>query len=160
MRRIKTKCATGCLGVALLVLAAACSSASPAQRAGVVRVVAGGNTWGNIASQIGGTHASVTSIVSNPNADPHLFESSVTDARLVAQAAVVIENGAGYDDFLSKLVSATNHKRRIILSAADDLFRAAAFRDGRGRSGLHGGLLLPGAAALQVHESADAAQND
>ena len=84
---------------------------------GVVRVVAGENFWENIAAQIGGRHARVTSIISSPNADPHLYESGVADAIAVAQAGLVIENGAGYDAFVPQLLSATRHPGRIVVSA-------------------------------------------
>ena len=71
---------------------------------GVVRVVAGENFWGNVAAQIGGRHVRVTSILTNPTADPHLYESDVSNAVAVAEAGLVIENSAGYDDFLSQLL--------------------------------------------------------
>jgi zinc/manganese transport system substrate-binding protein len=73
---------------------------------GTLQVVAGENFWGSIASQIGGTHVHVTSIVSDPNADPHEYESNTTDARLFSSANYVILNGAGYDSWGDKLLSA------------------------------------------------------
>jgi len=79
-------------------------------------VVAGENFWGNIAAQIGGRHVRVTSILSNPAADPHLYESDVANAIAVAAAGLVIENGAGYDTFLAQLVSATTHPGRLVIS--------------------------------------------
>ncbi|MGE5135809.1 MAG: metal ABC transporter solute-binding protein, Zn/Mn family [Gemmatimonadota bacterium] len=84
---------------------------------GVVKVVAGENFWGNIAAQIGGRHAQVTSIISSPSADPHLYESDVATAIAVAQAELVIENGAGYDTFVPQLLSATRHPGRSVVSA-------------------------------------------
>jgi zinc/manganese transport system substrate-binding protein len=82
----------------------------------VVKVVAGENFWGNIAAQIGGRHVRVTSILSSPAADPHLYESDVADAMAVAEAGLVIENGAGYDTFLSQLLGATTHPGRVVIS--------------------------------------------
>ncbi len=96
---------------------AGCGSSQPSVTLGVVRVAAGENFWGNIAAQIGGRHARVTSIISSPNADPHLYESDVANAIAVAQAGLVIENGAGYDAFLPQLLSATRHPGRIVVSA-------------------------------------------
>ena len=46
------------------------------------------------------------SVVSDPNADPHEYESDATDARAVATANYIIENGAGYDSWMDKLVGA------------------------------------------------------
>jgi zinc/manganese transport system substrate-binding protein len=72
----------------------------------VLQVVAAENFWGSIVAQIGGIHVQVLSIVSDPNADPHEYESNASDARAVATADYVIENGAGYDSWMDKLISA------------------------------------------------------
>jgi len=48
----------------------------------------------------------VLSLVSDPNADPHDYESSAQDARAVAVARYVIQNGAGYDGWMTKLLAA------------------------------------------------------
>ena len=71
---------------------------------GAVKVAAGENFWGNIAAQIGGPHVQVTLILSSPGTDPHLYESDVASALAVAQARLVIADGAGYDDFVSQLL--------------------------------------------------------
>jgi zinc/manganese transport system substrate-binding protein len=114
---------TAAVGVAVLVLAACSSSASntPSKVSGttshvMVKVVAGENFWGNIVSQIGGSHVSVTSIISDPNTDPHEYESNTHDAAAIARADVVIENGLGYDDFLDKLLSASPSSDRDVVS--------------------------------------------
>jgi len=86
-----------------------------------VRVVAAENFWGNIAQQIGGNQVGVTSVITNPNADPHLYESDAHDAIAVADANVVIENGLGYDDFMNKLVSASPNSSRQIVQVASVL---------------------------------------
>lgn len=93
-----------------------CASVPAPVTPGVVRVVAGENSWGNIAAQIGGRHATVTSIISSPNVDPHLYEADVANAVAVAEAGLVIANGAGYDAFLSQLLGATSHPGRIVIS--------------------------------------------
>ena len=61
--------------------------------------------------QIGGDHVAVTSIISDPDADPHQYESNARDAAAVADADVVIVNGLGYDDFVDKLLSSTSQQR-------------------------------------------------
>ena len=91
-----------------------CSSSTAAD-AGVVRVVAGENFWGNIAAQIGGSHVHVTSIINDPNTDPHEYESSTRDAAAVARAQLVIQNGLGYDDFLTKLLSVSSSNSAKVL---------------------------------------------
>jgi zinc/manganese transport system substrate-binding protein len=112
------------IAVALLSVAIAggCgSSSAKSGGAGVVRVVAAENFWGDIARQIGGARVSVTSIVSDPAADPHQYESDAHDAAAVADAHLVIVNGAGYDDFVGKLLSNTSDGGRVVLTVADVL---------------------------------------
>jgi zinc/manganese transport system substrate-binding protein len=84
----------------------------------VVNVVAGENFWGDIVAQLGGPHVHVTSIISDPNADPHEYESSAKNAAAIAKADVVVENGLGYDDFMDKLLSASPRSGRDVLSVA------------------------------------------
>jgi zinc/manganese transport system substrate-binding protein len=92
-------------------LAAGCGG-SP--QGGPLRVVASTNVWGDVAAQIGGTDVAVTSILSDPNADPHLFEAGTRNGLAVAQAGVVVENGAGYDAFMDRLLSSTASKARVV----------------------------------------------
>ena len=89
------------------------SSGGPSK---VVQVVAGENFWGNLVSQLGGTHVHVVSIVSDPNADPHQYESSSANAQAVANANLVIVNGAGYDDWLLRLLSASSNPAQTVLN--------------------------------------------
>jgi zinc/manganese transport system substrate-binding protein len=72
----------------------------------VLQVAAAENFWGSIASQIGGEHAHVVSIITNPDTDPHSYEPTSNDARLIAGAQMVIENGIGYDPWVPQLLSA------------------------------------------------------
>jgi zinc/manganese transport system substrate-binding protein len=103
----------------LLALAGAlcaCGSGSPTPASGGrVSVVAGENMWGDIASQIGGSHVHVTSIITDPNTDPHVYESDPQDAAEIDNAQLVIVNGAGYDDFVTKtLASDASTTRRVV----------------------------------------------
>lgn len=106
-------------GLALIGLTA-CSQTSPGE-GGQITVVAGENFWGDIVGQIGGSHVKVTSIIDDPNTDPHEYESSDKDAIAIATARLVVENGAGYDDFLDKLVQASPASGRQVLTVADVL---------------------------------------
>src|SRR5271165_3678733 len=71
-----------------------------------VKVVAAENFYGDMASQIGGANVVVTSILSNPDDDPHLFEASPETAKALSDAKVVIVNGVDYDPWMEKLLSA------------------------------------------------------
>jgi zinc/manganese transport system substrate-binding protein len=88
---------------------------------GPLRVVAAENFYGNIAAQIGGRRVQVTSVLSDPNADPHLFEPGTENGLAVAHAAVVIQNGLGYDSFMNRLEAAAPSSHRIVVTVADAL---------------------------------------
>jgi zinc/manganese transport system substrate-binding protein len=109
--------------LAVLPVLAACGGAagSPGASGGSARVVvvAAENFWGSIAAQLGGARAQVVSIVSNPDTDPHSYESTPADARAVAQAQYVIVNGAGYDPWAPKLLAASPTRGRSVLTVAD-----------------------------------------
>lgn len=83
-----------------------------------LQIVAAENFWGSLAGQIGGSHAQVRSMVTDPNADPHDYESTVADARAIANANYVISNGAGYDSWADKLVAANPSSNRLNLRVA------------------------------------------
>ncbi len=85
---------------------------------GIVHVVAAENFWGNITTQLGGHDVRVTSLITNPNADPHLFETDAADAATLAAAQVVIENGAGYDTWMSSLLSADGKNPAVVNAAS------------------------------------------
>ena len=85
----------------------------------VLNVVAGENFWGSIATQLGGSHVNVTSVVSDPNADPHQYQSNTYIARAFAQANYVILNGAGYDSWGQKLLDANQVSGRKVFTVAN-----------------------------------------
>ncbi len=88
---------------------------------GPLSVVAAENVYGNIAAQIGVPHVSVTSILTGPSADPHLFEPGTADELAVAQGKVVVQNGLGYDAFMKKLEDASPSGSRVVVTVADVL---------------------------------------
>jgi len=93
------------LSLLVAVALASCLAAGSAA-ADPVKVVASENFYGDLAQQIGGANVEVTSILTNPDQDPHLFEASASTARNLASAKVVIVNGADYDPWMEKLLSA------------------------------------------------------
>ncbi|MBV9689993.1 MAG: zinc ABC transporter substrate-binding protein [Ktedonobacteraceae bacterium] len=98
------------VSILLLLLLTACGTSSqtatPSSGGKTIEVVAAENFWGSIASQVGGSHVHVTSIIVDPNADPHSYEPTTANARTVAEAQYVIFNGAGYDPWMDKLLQA------------------------------------------------------
>ena len=96
----------------------ACGTSAAGAPAAAIRIVAAENFWGSIASQLGGSRVSVTSIVTNPNADPHDYQSSAQDARAFATASYVVVNGAGYDSWAQNLLNANQSAGRSVLDVA------------------------------------------
>ena len=82
---------------------------------GKIAVVAAENEYGNVAAQIGGEYVAVDSIESNPNTDPHTYEVSPGVAQAVSAARVVIQNGIGYDEFMTKIESASPNPKRYVI---------------------------------------------
>ncbi len=87
----------------------------------VIQVVAAENFWGSLVSQIGGTHVNVTSIISDPNTDPHEYEANDTDAKAIAHAQYIIVNNVGYDDWATSLIGADGKTGQTVLNVGDSL---------------------------------------
>jgi zinc/manganese transport system substrate-binding protein len=83
-----------------------------------IAVVAAENFYGDIVRQVGGDRVAVVSIMSNPDQDPHLFETTPAVVRQLANAQIVILNGANYDPWMDKLLSAAPRPARVIINAA------------------------------------------
>src|SRR5450759_4913536 len=109
--------------VCATLLLAACSTSSPTTSAAAgastagkpITVVATINAWGSIAAQLGGSRVRQTSLITNPATDPHAYEPTPTDARVVAGAGVFIENGIGYDPWAAKMLAANPVGGRTVL---------------------------------------------
>jgi zinc/manganese transport system substrate-binding protein len=107
-----------CVALGLLAISglSACSSGAPSTTGDRPQVVAAENFWGSIATQLGGDRVQVTSIITNPNADPHDYEPTTADAREIATARFVIVNGIGYDPWVQKLIDANPTAGRDVLT--------------------------------------------
>jgi zinc/manganese transport system substrate-binding protein len=107
--------------VAPLLAILAALLALPAGRAGAAEpltVVAAENFYGDVAQQIGGADVAVTSILSNPDQDPHLFEASPSVMRAISSAHIVIYNGIDYDAWAEKLLRVSDSAQRSVIVAA------------------------------------------
>jgi zinc/manganese transport system substrate-binding protein len=125
LRRAGARSVVG-VGVAAAVIAAVagCSTSSPSSSAQTgsstkIAVVAAENFWGSIATQLGGDHATVTSIIKNPDTDPHAYEPTADDGKTTASAQYVVVNGIGYDPWAPKLISANPNDKRTVLTVGD-----------------------------------------
>lgn len=95
--------------------ALAVAGRAPASTSTIVRAVGAENFYANVIEQIGGRHVVASSILSDPNTDPHAYESSTRDASAVAGANLVVQNGIGYDDFMPSLERASPNPQRAVI---------------------------------------------
>jgi zinc/manganese transport system substrate-binding protein len=107
----------------VVFLLSACSggsagSATPSSST-AINVVAAENFYGDMVKQLGGSHVSVTSILSDPNIDPHQYESNAQTAIQVSKAQLVIENSGGYDGWMDKILSGSPNSNRLVLKGFD-----------------------------------------
>jgi zinc/manganese transport system substrate-binding protein len=98
-------------------------AASASAQTGPISIIAAENVYGDIAEQLGGEAVKVTSLISNPAQDPHLFEASPATARALSNAQIVIANGADYDPWLDKLLQSAPRPGRVELDVAKLLGR-------------------------------------
>ena len=88
-------------------------------RAEGIKIVAAENFYGGVAAQIAGPSAQITSILTNPNQDPHEFTSDIATARAVADAAIVIYSGLSYDPRMEKLLATGGQPGRVVIVVAE-----------------------------------------
>ncbi|HEX3692543.1 MAG TPA: zinc ABC transporter substrate-binding protein [Solirubrobacteraceae bacterium] len=107
-------------GVAVLI--AGCGGSGPSatgSSSGKLQVAAAENFWGSIAAQLGGEKVAVSSIIVNPNTDPHSYEPTAADGVTIAQSQMAIVNGIGYDTWASKLLAANPSSGRVVLDVGN-----------------------------------------
>lgn len=92
------------------------ASAAPAASSRVA-VVASTNVYGDIVAHIGGDKVSVTSVISDPDQDPHSYEASTQNQLALSKAKVVVENGGGYDDFVDRMLRSGGNSSAEVINA-------------------------------------------
>lgn len=107
------------LGVLSAIALAGCSGATTATPTsssadGRPRVVASTDVWGSVVSQLAGNDATVTSIITNPDADPHEYEADARVQLKLSKADIVVQNGGGYDDFVGKMLKSAHVAPTVI----------------------------------------------
>lgn len=155
--RLLAACLTLLLGVGgLLTLAAAQPAPSAARPTSVIHAVGAEGFYADVIKQIGGSHVTVTAIISNPSTDPHTYESSTTDAAAVTRADLVVQNGLGYDAFMGKLEAASPSAGRVVI----DVGAALGYRMGANPHLWYNPATMPRVAALIAAELARRAPKD
>jgi zinc/manganese transport system substrate-binding protein len=107
---------------ASLILLTGCGSAgddsaSGSSSDGRIAVLASTNVYGDIAAQVGGDRVQVTSIIDDPNQDPHSYEVSPQNQLALSKARIIIENGGGYDDFIDTMRHSAARADTSVLNA-------------------------------------------
>ena len=115
-RRRRPRAAVAAMLVVAAGLLSGCGAAgSPVSAHGRILAVGAENEYADVISQIGGRYVVATAIMSDPNTDPHTFEASPSVARTVASARLIVQNGLGYDDFMSKIEGASHDASRRVI---------------------------------------------
>ncbi|MFJ3617494.1 metal ABC transporter solute-binding protein, Zn/Mn family [Streptomyces iakyrus] len=108
---------------ASLALLAGCGSSSDSADAksgpARVAVVASTNVWGDIARRVGGDRVDVTSVISDPDQDPHSYEADPQNQLALSKAKVVVENGGGYDDFVDRMLKSGHNDSAEVVNAVE-----------------------------------------
>jgi zinc/manganese transport system substrate-binding protein len=122
---------SGFLAVALplsaALLASACSSSTTSPSAGggtsaaaasstTITAIGAENEYADVIAQVGGKYVRASSIMSNPNTDPHTFEASPAVAREISAADLIVQNGVGYDDWATTIENAAPSTARKVIN--------------------------------------------
>ncbi|HEY6276799.1 MAG TPA: zinc ABC transporter substrate-binding protein [Streptosporangiaceae bacterium] len=117
MNAIATRLSFALVVLALAAAGCASSSSGHADSPAVISAIGAENEYANVLGQIGGKYVQVTSILNNPNTDPHTFEASPQVAQQVSGAQLIVQNGVGYDSWISRMEAASpDPKRKVIVA--------------------------------------------
>ena len=84
---------------------------------GRLKIVASFSILGDMVKQVVGEHADVKTIV-GPDADAHVYQPSVADARAVADADVIFVNGLGFETWSDTLISESGTNASVHVATA------------------------------------------
>lgn len=119
-RRLGTTALAGITTTCLALTACGGSADQGAESDGKLTIVTSTDVWGNVAKSIGGEQVEVESIITDPNVDPHSYESTPRDAATISDADLVLYNGGGYDEFIPQLLSADSEDKPTVQAVEDD----------------------------------------
>jgi len=124
----------------LLIVIALLTSCAPALRGNAanhkLKVVATFSILGDLARNVGGENIELTTLV-EPGQDAHTYEPNSANARALAEADVVLENGLGFETWLDNLYAASGSAARRVVVTADLAPRAATEGDETGETDPH-----------------------
>lgn len=102
--------------------------ASPAS-AEPLKAIATFSILGDLVSQVGGDRVAVETLV-GPDGDAHVFSPSPADAKKVAEAKIVFENGLGLEGWMSKIAKSSGSKAPVIVASKGVTAREMEDEDG------------------------------
>ena len=122
--RIRVGVVSATLPLAAIVLASGCSSSSASAAggsatsgdSGTITAIGAENEYANVIGQVGGKYVHAEAIMSNPDTDPHTFEASPSVAREISQAKLIVQNGVGYDDWITGIENAAPDPSRKVIN--------------------------------------------
>ena len=120
--RARAAAVAAALAAGLALLVSGCSTSFAfglGDPGGRIFAVGAENQYANVIQQVGGKYVQVSAILSNPNTDPHTFEASAAVGRLLNQAQLVVQNGAGYDTFMNTIEGAVPSSSRKLIVVQD-----------------------------------------
>ena len=116
---MRTGLALGAALAGVALAATACSPGMPqsasATSHSTIAAVGAENEYADVIAQVGGKYVTADAIMSNPATDPHTYEASQAVAQEISQAQLVVQNGVGYDTFMSTIEKAApNPARKVV----------------------------------------------
>lgn len=106
--------ATGAIAASTALVLSGCGGGAPGSESGELRVVTSTNVYADIVSQVAGDFAEVSPIIDDPNQDPHSYEATTQDRLKLSKADLVVENGGGYDAFMTTMLEASDADPEVI----------------------------------------------
>src|SRR4051812_9225060 len=107
-----------------------------AAEGGPLRVVCTTTILADIARQVGGSRIEAISLI-RAGTDPHTYQPTPDDVRLIASARLVVVNGLGYEGWLDHLIAAAGVTRERVVEAASGIeaMPAGGHPTGQARTG-------------------------
>lgn len=112
MKSLRMASVAVCAAGALVL--SACGSQSGDSGGDKLNVVTSTNVYADIAQTVGGDAVDVTPIIDDPSKDPHSYEATSQDQLKLSKADVVVQNGGGYDAFMTTLLEASDSKPEVV----------------------------------------------
>lgn len=107
MTSSRTVLTTGAIAASAALVLSGCGSGASGAESGELSVVTSTNVYADIVSQVAGDFAEVTAVIDDPNQDPHSYEATTRDRLKLSKADLVVENGGGYDSFMTTMLEAS-----------------------------------------------------